>query len=248
MRRLAAAAVLFTTCAWSQDQTRVFHLRHVDTPDLLQSVVNAVRITVDIQRISSLNTSKTVVLRGTSDQVALADWLVPRLDVAGPHPGAPLESDQITGVHDSEIRILHASHTPTPAGLQEMVNCLRTVADLNRVFPIAQQQVIVFRTTPESAALSEWLVSQLDQEPGKQGPAPHEHSYNDPGRTPESAARVFYLSHAVTPQAMQEIVNAVRSIADVFRIFPCNQARAIALRATPERMQKVEDLIAELDQ
>jgi type II secretory pathway component GspD/PulD (secretin) len=247
MRRLAAAAVLFASCAWSQEQTRVFHLSHVDTPDLLQSIVNALRSIVDIQRIFPLSTSRTVVLRGTSDQVALASWLMPRLDVAGPHPGAPMESRQMAGMHDSEIRILHAAHTPTPAGLQEIVNCLRMVADLNRVFPITQQQVIMFRATPDSAALGEWLISQLDQDLGNQGPAPHEHSYNDPGRTPESAARVFYLSHDVTPQSMQEVINAVRTIADVSRIAPCNQARAIAIRATPERMQQVADLIAELD-
>ena len=43
----------------------------------------------------------------------------------------------------------------------------------------------------------------------------------------EQVAKVFYLQNVNTPQELQEIVNAVRSVADIQRFFPYNAQNAI---------------------
>jgi hypothetical protein len=61
------------------------------------------------------------------------------------------------------------------------------------------------------------------------------------------AVRVFYLTHDETPQDMQEIVNLIRTEADIQRMFPYAARRAIALRGTPDQIALAEWLFNELD-
>jgi hypothetical protein len=73
-------------------------------------------------------------------------------------------------------------------------------------------------------------------------PAPHE--YKLPG---DDVARVLELANAQTPQDLQEIVTLIRSVADIQRLFIYNRRRAIALRATAERVALAAWLVNELD-
>src|SRR5689334_21816082 len=56
----------------------------------------------------------------------------------------------------------------------------------------------------------------------------------------EQVAKVFYLSNVNTPQELQEIVTAVRSIADIQRIFVYNAQNAIIVRGEADRVSLAE--------
>ncbi len=107
--------------------------------------------------------------------------------------------------------------------------------------------MLVFRSTADQVGLADWLLGQLDQPAGQQGPAPHQQQLAAAWARSDSEARVFYLTHAGTGQGLLDIANAIRKTARVPRIFPCAQAKAVAVRGSASQMAQAASLIAELD-
>ena len=63
----------------------------------------------------------------------------------------------------------------------------------------------------------------------------------------EQVAKVFYLSNVNGPQELQEIVNAVRSVADIQRFFPYNAQNAIIAKGSADQMALAEKILHDLD-
>lgn len=93
---------------------RVFHLTHAAKPAQVQEIINVVRTALDINRLFPVVGPGLLVVRGTADQVALAEWQVSQLDVSKPTPGAPEQARQLPGVRDPEIRLVHLAHPDSP--------------------------------------------------------------------------------------------------------------------------------------
>src|SRR5205807_8225066 len=67
-----------------QNVIKTFYLSNVSTPQELQDLVNAMRQILEIARIQQLPTQNAIVVRGTPDQIALADRLIDDLDRSKP--------------------------------------------------------------------------------------------------------------------------------------------------------------------
>ena len=67
-----------------QSVLKTFYLTNLSAPTELQDVVNAIRAVLDVQRVQQLLSQNAVVVRGTPDQIALAEKLVEDLDKARP--------------------------------------------------------------------------------------------------------------------------------------------------------------------
>jgi general secretion pathway protein D len=67
-----------------QSVIKTFYLANLSQPTELQDVVNALRQILEIQRIQPLPTQSAIVVRGTPDQLALAEKLVSDLDKSKP--------------------------------------------------------------------------------------------------------------------------------------------------------------------
>jgi general secretion pathway protein D len=63
-----------------QSVIKTFYLSNVSTPQELQDMVNAMRQILEIARIQQLPTQNAIVVRGTPDQIALAQKLIGDLD------------------------------------------------------------------------------------------------------------------------------------------------------------------------
>jgi len=63
----------------------------------------------------------------------------------------------------------------------------------------------------------------------------------------EQVMKVFYLSNVTTPQELQEIVTAVRSVADIQRLFVYNAQNAIIARGEADRIALAGKIIHDLD-
>jgi general secretion pathway protein D len=63
-----------------QSVLKTFYLSNLSQPTELQDVVNAIRSVLDLQRVQQLPTQNALVVRGTPDQMALAQKLVDDLD------------------------------------------------------------------------------------------------------------------------------------------------------------------------
>ncbi|HKN34259.1 MAG TPA: cohesin domain-containing protein [Terriglobales bacterium] len=67
-----------------QNVIKTFYLSNVSTAQELQDLVNAMRQILEIARIQQLLTQNAIVVRGTPDQIALADKLIDDLDKSKP--------------------------------------------------------------------------------------------------------------------------------------------------------------------
>jgi general secretion pathway protein D len=67
-----------------QSVLKTFYLSNVSQPTELQDVVNAIRAVLDVQRVQQLLSQNAIVVRGTPDQISLAEKLVDDLDKARP--------------------------------------------------------------------------------------------------------------------------------------------------------------------
>jgi type II secretory pathway component GspD/PulD (secretin) len=139
-------------------------------------------------------------------------------------------------------RVFQLAHIKTPQARQEMVNVLRTVGDGSDVSQDSAAGTITVNGTASQIALAAWLVGALDQAPD--GGMPRSYTYSDP-RAPE--VRIVYAPLAPNPQALQELVNAVRSVSEIQRIMILNSERALAMRGSTEQVALAEWLVANLD-
>ncbi len=63
----------------------------------------------------------------------------------------------------------------------------------------------------------------------------------------EMVAKTFYLSNVNTPQELQEIVNAVRSVSELQRVVAYNSQNAIIVRGETDQVALAEKMIRDLD-
>jgi len=63
-----------------QSVLKTFYLTNLSLPTELQDVVNAIRAVLDVQRVQQLISQNALIVRGTPDQIALAEKLVEDLD------------------------------------------------------------------------------------------------------------------------------------------------------------------------
>ncbi len=67
-----------------QSVLKTFYLSNLSQPTELQDIVNAIRAVLDVQRVQQLLSQNALIVRGTPDQIALAEKLVEDLDKARP--------------------------------------------------------------------------------------------------------------------------------------------------------------------
>jgi len=63
----------------------------------------------------------------------------------------------------------------------------------------------------------------------------------------EEVTKIFYLTNAVAPQEVTDMVTAVRTVADCTRLFPYNALYAIIAKCSSDRMALAEKIIHDLD-
>jgi general secretion pathway protein D len=92
-----------------QSVLKTFYLTNLSAPTELQDVVNAIRAVLDVQRVQQLLSQNALVVRGTPDQIALAEKLVEDLDKARPHRGHASQQRQVAhaGTESADQRHHH---------------------------------------------------------------------------------------------------------------------------------------------
>jgi hypothetical protein len=231
---------------YGQSAKQVFTFAHASTPQEFQSIADTIRTIGSIQSVSVDDRAKTLTVSGTGSQIALADWLFHNsdLDPQGQKPGT--QEYTVSGAGDDVVRVFYLPSSLTPMDTWELVNLLRTIGDIGKVWPVMSSQTVCLRATSAQVALAGWLVNTLE------APAPGKFQFVIPGadetlRRTGNTVRVFYLAGEKTPHALQDVVNTVRTIADVSRVYPYLTNGAIAMRAHPEQIALAEWLIRMLD-
>jgi hypothetical protein len=225
----------------NDDVVRVFYPKHTATVQDFQEVATLVRSIADVRRLITYNEPRALVMRGTADQAALAEWLVTTLNTAQP-AGASAKLEYKMRGSDDVVRVFYLAHTDTLQSLQEVATLVRSIGDIRRLFTYNAPKAVAMRGTSDQSALAEWLFVELDKLV-KDSAA---HEYHMSG-TPEDVVRVFYLPHSGTVQHFQEIATFVRGTTHIRRAFTYNAPRALTLRGTADQIAEANQLIQERD-
>jgi general secretion pathway protein D len=103
-----------------QSVLKTFYLSNLSQQTELQDVVNAIRTVLDVQRVQQLISQNAVIVRGTPDQIALAQKIVEDLDKARPEVIVDIA---VMEVSKDKSRTLGLSPpTSVSVALQENIN------------------------------------------------------------------------------------------------------------------------------
>ena len=222
---------------------RVLSLVHAQTAQDVQEIGLVIRAVSEIRQLAVDTERKSLAVRGTTGQIALAEWLSKELDQP-PRQQTAGQQGQRTGSHEYRlggggedlVRVFHLAHPAGPRELQEIATVVRSTADIRWLFTYNAAGTITVRGTAAKLALAEWLIKELDQPTGgqpstRQGQQPlfREYMVESGG---DDVVRVFYLTSVRTPQRLQEIGAQVRTTARARRLFTYIPLNAIAMRGT----------------
>ncbi len=235
---------------------RVFRLSETTTKQALVEIATMIRTMVDIRRLFTFSARRAIVARGTAGQIELAEWVVSELVGAGSRPrvqqtqGPTLHEYRVPDIGDETVRIFRLARAGTTHDAVDIATALRVTADIRKLFVYSEGRALGVRGTASQLALSDWLVSELDDvekrprtSPG-QGPVSHEYRVSNDGT---EVVRVFFLTHTTTDAGLREIGTAIRVTANIPKLYTCIAPNAVAARGTAAQMAMAEQLIRERD-
>ena len=229
-----AIGFVFACTAFGQQTERAFHL---NAPQNLQDVVTTLKTVANLRDVAKDDASATITVKGTAADLALVDWLMPKLETN--------QGVQEHRLSDSDVVLVYPlAHTATTRGLQEVITTLRTVADLQRIYVINAASIIPLRGTPNQIALAKFILKEFDQEPGPRKSA----SVQTMALTDKPlTAMVYGLAHTDTTVGIQELITTIRTVLLIQKIYNCTAPKMLALIDTPEMVHTAEWLLSELD-
>jgi hypothetical protein len=234
-------ACIAASIVWGQTTVnRVFEFTHITRENELQEAATVVRAITESPIVSFDVGKRTLELRGTTSQMAAADWLIHELDREG--AGTNPAEYRVPGESDDIVRVFYMKHTQTVQDLQEAATLIRSMTGVRRLFTYNAPRAIATRGTAAQINLAEWLVRNVD----------HAERQADSGDYRVSAdgsdvVRVFHLANTKTPRDLQEVATLVRAIGDIRRVFTYNAPRVITLRGSSQQMALSAWLIREVD-
>jgi hypothetical protein len=240
---------LFAFAAWGQTSDKVFYFAHLESPQAIQAVTVVVQAIFGIRDVSPDVAKRSLTVKGTAEQIAAAGWLTAELDKPGSAPGT--RDYPFNDARAPLAQIVYLNRVDNPQDLQEIVNAARSVVDIQLCFPMNQQKAIVMRGSPAQVKAADWLLGEVDQPAGTPTGSAAPPDYRLPEGVWEArgglVVRVAPLTRIDTPQAIQEIVNTVRAIADIQRCFPLNWRKVLVMRGTDDQMALADWLLKQFD-
>jgi hypothetical protein len=245
-----SAVQQYTLNSGADNIVRIFYLPNTPTVQSFQEVATMTRTIGDIRRAFTYNSPRALVLRGSADQIALADWLVNEIDrgVTSPEYRMPATSD---ARGETSVRLFHVANAATVQDFQEVATAIRTVADVRRVFTYNSPKIFAARGTTDQIALTGWLLDQIDKAAIGQPGAPtalESAPYDYQTATdPDNVVKVFYL-HSATVADFQYAAIQVRTQNHIRRVFTYNAPRAMVVRGTVDQIASAERMVKDIDQ
>jgi hypothetical protein len=245
-----ALIVFFASLACAQTRDRVFDLTAPETAREFQEIASTIRALADIEEISVDAPRKRITVQGNGGQIRLAQFLVDEFDKPAPVAPASRHEFRMSGASPDLVRVFYLDRIRTPQEMQEAVVLIRVVSGMTHIFLYNRLHAAALRGNDEQIALAAWVVNELnkperDTTPAGAGKTGETHVY----KLPEGeAVRLFYLVNTPTVERLNQIAVAVRSQADIQRLFTNTPQIALGARATIEQLDRAEQIVREMDQ
>jgi type II secretory pathway component GspD/PulD (secretin) len=225
----------------SDDMVRVFYLTNPEIPTGVQEIAIVVRSLAGVRQMFTYNDLRAVVVRGTSEQINLAEFLFAQMDKPGiPENGA---SAEFRMGPDSLARVFYLPKTKTDQDFQVAVTVVRTIAQLRYAFSYSAARAVAMRGTDEQVALAKWLFEDLD---GAKSPDSGVHQYQLLSSSDEFV-RVFYRAHDATSQRLGETLHQIESKTQGASWGVYTPTNAIVIRGTAQQIAGAAELIQQQD-
>jgi len=246
-----AIAALFVSAGFGQNADKTFYFTQPASNADMAAMATMIRTVADVQNISVDREHQALALNGPVDKLAVTEWLFQQLDrPAGQSLGGAAPQYQMGGDNGETVSVFRIPPSATTADLTAAVTAIRTVGDLQRLFPYEAQRAIAARGPADRIAAAGWILQQLFPPDGTvaTGDSP---SYPSPMRDmrPEMATdviKVFRMDPAATNAGLVAMVTAIRTVADLQRLFPFETGKAIIANGSADKMAVAEWLIHEL--
>jgi hypothetical protein len=146
------------------DVVRVFCLDRMANVQALQQVATAMRSIGEIRRMYAYNRPRLLAVRGTAEQIAMAEWLASELNQPTPDLAA-VEQSRASAKHEyplagsaGVVRIFYLPNAATGQDLQQAAKLISSATSV-RVFAYNMGRALVARGAIEQMAVAEriWL-------------------------------------------------------------------------------------------
>lgn len=222
---------------------QLLYLPHAATVQDFQEIANALRTVSEIRRAFTYNAAHVIAVRGTPEQIGMAEWIASELDRASvPQTSRSASSGEYTVVPNDVMRVFYVSNAKSVQDFQEIANATRTTAEIRRVFTYNTARAVVVRGTSNDLAMAQWLLTELDQPASSAQAVPE---YRVPGAA-DDIVRVYHLPQTASVQEFQTEANTIRSSTGIRRVFTYNAQRALAMRGTLNQLALAENLMQDL--
>jgi type II secretory pathway component GspD/PulD (secretin) len=151
--------------AWAKgtDTVRVYYLAHSSAPREMQEILTNLRTVLDIQRVFNFTALHALVVRGTPETIAAAEWMIRSLDVPADAKGPTREFTAPSNMPGGAmIHVLYPVNLKDRA-LKETLTKLRTDLKLQKVFLKTAPATLVVRGSADQVDRADQLVQAADK-------------------------------------------------------------------------------------
>jgi hypothetical protein len=142
---------------------RVFYLPNTKTVQNFQELVTTVRTVVNVRRLFTYNAPRAVVVRGTAEQIELADWLFNELDKPTNSKNADPPEYHLPTASDDVVRVFYLSDVQTVQRLQEIAVQAQSVTHQRAVLSYTAARAVIVRGTAAEIAQADRLIKERDR-------------------------------------------------------------------------------------
>ena len=188
MRAKLVVFAMSASVLLGQDVARVFQLHHMDAEKDQYEFATLVRTISDTRQVSADVAQKTVSVRGTATQIAIAEWLFTELD-RQTVPDSVSQEFRVANDADDVVRLFFLPNTATIQDFQEIATTIRTIAEIRRVFAYNTPRAMAVRGTADQMAAAAFMIRELDQPASAKRADSRVYQIIDTGNRGETAVR-----------------------------------------------------------
>lgn len=238
--RVVVMAAVMSAAAFAQRdlpsyETREFAFHAASTAQQFQEIALVVRVMAELPFVDVMETAGRLRVRGPKELLPTAEWVMAQVDRERPAGQAASEVHTMAPQPHGEdrVRVFHLAYARNAQALQEAATVVRTLSEIRRVMVYNPTGALAIRGSEEQLRFAEWLLGELDREPGKARTTGEEFLTRD--RLFEYPVRVVVLP-GMSQQRLQEVATEVRKKSRRGWLFTYSPLPAIAVRTTAEEM------------
>jgi hypothetical protein len=217
-------------------------------PRAVQEAATILRTVGDVQKLSIDGPKNSILVSGEPAVLDLAEWIAHQLDrPAGWQPSyqernnpAVREYRLQPGVKFPAVRAFYPADPMQARTVQEIMTILRTVLDIQKVFPYSSANMFLYRGSQAQLDAVEWVMAALDAPPGTPAPA---QPWKLEAVGPFDLLSVRALPADASQIQIQELIRTLRTDVHVMKVFSRTERPMLVMALNASMMDQAEKAI-----